>query len=46
MTVLAGGGGELVEHLATDLLVKGLIVVAAIVLVLIGMLVILRRLGR
>ncbi|WP_326569690.1 hypothetical protein VSH64_01130 [Amycolatopsis rhabdoformis] len=37
---------ELVHHLLMDLLVKGLIVVAAVVLLVLGAVVIWRRVGR
>jgi hypothetical protein len=46
MTLLADGGAEIVEHLVTDMLVKGLIVVAALAAVTIGVVAIWRRLGR
>jgi hypothetical protein len=46
MTLLADSGDEIVGHLVIDMLVKGLIVVAALAAVAIGVVVIWRRLGR
>jgi hypothetical protein len=46
MTLLADSGDEIVGHLVTDMLVKGLIVVAALAAVAIGVVVIWRRLWR
>ena len=44
--VLADEGSELVEHLLTDMLIKGAIVLAAVLVLLVGAVLLWRKLGR